>query len=138
MRAQRFGHVVNIVTWGVQMRAPKFTAYIASKSALDAWSRSAARETYGDNVRFTNMRFSLVRTPMSAPTEAYAGRGATPIADQRIELAGRCSQQLKSLPHLQGRQGGLLGAQPLQHFAYHAVIQFAAAVGLVKPYLQGR
>lgn len=78
MRAQRFGHVVNIVTWGVQMRAPKFTAYIASKSALDAWSRSAARETYGENVRFTNMRFSLVRTPMSAPTEAYAGRGATP------------------------------------------------------------
>ncbi|HEU5036934.1 MAG TPA: SDR family NAD(P)-dependent oxidoreductase [Nocardioides sp.] len=78
MRAQRHGHVVNIVTWGVQMRAPKFTAYIASKSALDAWSRSAARETYGDNVRFTNMRFSLVRTAMSAPTEAYAGRGATP------------------------------------------------------------
>jgi short-subunit dehydrogenase len=78
MRAQRYGHVVNIVTWGVQMRAPKFTAYIASKSALDSWSRSAARETYGDNVRFTNMRFSLVRTAMSAPTEAYAGRGATP------------------------------------------------------------
>lgn len=78
MRAQRFGHVVNIVTWGVQMRAPKFSAYIASKSALDSWSRSVARETYGENVRFTNMRFSLVRTAMSAPTEAYAGRGATP------------------------------------------------------------
>ena len=78
MRAQRFGHVVNIVTWGVQMRAPKFSAYIASKSALDSWSRSIARETYGENVRFTNMRFSLVRTAMSAPTEAYAGRGATP------------------------------------------------------------
>jgi NAD(P)-dependent dehydrogenase (short-subunit alcohol dehydrogenase family) len=78
MRAQRFGHVVNVVTWGVQMRAPKFSAYIASKSALDAWSRSVARETYGDNVRFTNMRFALVRTAMTAPTEAYAGRGATP------------------------------------------------------------
>lgn len=78
MRAQRFGHVVNIVTWGVQMKAPKFSAYIASKTALDSWSRVAARECYGDNVRFTNMRFSLVRTPMSAPTEAYAGRGATP------------------------------------------------------------
>jgi short-subunit dehydrogenase len=78
MRAQRSGHVVNVVTWGVQMRAPKFSAYIASKSALDAWSRVAARETYGDRVAFTNMRFSLVRTPMSAPTEAYAGRGASP------------------------------------------------------------
>lgn len=78
MRAQGFGHVVNIVTWGVQLRAPKFSAYIASKSALDAWSRSIARETYGDDVRFTNMRFSLVQTAMTAPTEAYSGRGATP------------------------------------------------------------
>jgi NAD(P)-dependent dehydrogenase (short-subunit alcohol dehydrogenase family) len=77
MRAQRFGHVVNVVTWGVQMKAPKFSAYIASKSALDAWSRIAGREAYADNVTFTNMRFALVRTPMSAPTEAYAGRGAT-------------------------------------------------------------
>ncbi len=72
MRARRFGHVVNIVTWGVQMKAPKFSAYIASKTALDVWSRIAGRETYGDNVTFTNMRFALVRTPMSAPTEAYA------------------------------------------------------------------
>jgi NAD(P)-dependent dehydrogenase (short-subunit alcohol dehydrogenase family) len=71
MREQRFGHVVNVVTWGVQMKAPKFTAYIASKTALDVWSRSAGRETYGDNVTFTNIRFALVRTPMSAPTEAY-------------------------------------------------------------------
>ncbi|MGZ4448477.1 MAG: SDR family NAD(P)-dependent oxidoreductase [Nocardioides sp.] len=78
MRAQRFGHVVNVVTWGVQLRAPKFSAYIASKSALDAWSRVASRETYGENVTFTNMRFSLVRTAMSAPTEAYRGYGASP------------------------------------------------------------
>ncbi len=79
MRAQRFGHVVNVVTWGVQMKAPKFAAYIASKTALDTWSRIASRETYGDNVTFTNMRFSLVRTAMVAPTEAYAARrAATP------------------------------------------------------------
>ncbi|WP_395656924.1 SDR family NAD(P)-dependent oxidoreductase [Nocardioides sp.] len=78
MREQRLGHVVNVLTWGVQMKAPKFSAYIASKTALDSWSRVAARETWGDNVTFTNMRFSLVRTAMSAPTEAYAGRGASP------------------------------------------------------------
>ncbi len=72
MRARGFGHVVNVVTWGVQVKAPKFTAYIASKSALASWSRSASRETYADGVTFTNMRFSLVRTPMVAPTEAYA------------------------------------------------------------------
>ena len=64
MRTQGFGHVVNIVTWGVQMKAPKFAAYIASKTALDTWSRIAGRETYADGVTFTNMRFSLVATAM--------------------------------------------------------------------------
>lgn len=71
MRAQRFGHVVNVVTWGVQMKAPKFTAYIASKTALDSFSRIAGRETYRDNVTFTNLRLSLVKTDMIAATDAY-------------------------------------------------------------------
>lgn len=72
MRAQGFGHVVNVVTWGVQMKAPKFSAYIASKTALDTFSRIAGRETYGDNVTFSNVRLPLVRTGMIAATEAYA------------------------------------------------------------------
>jgi short-subunit dehydrogenase len=76
MREQRFGHVVNIVTWGVQMKAPKFAAYIASKTALDTWSRIAGRETYGDNVTFTNMRFGLVHTAMVVPTGSVEDRRA--------------------------------------------------------------
>ena len=71
MRAQRFGHVVNIVTWGVQMKAPKFAAYIASKTALDTFSRIAGRETWFDNVTFTNLRLDLVRTDMITATDAY-------------------------------------------------------------------
>ncbi|MGA8846778.1 MAG: SDR family NAD(P)-dependent oxidoreductase [Nocardioides sp.] len=73
MRAQHFGQVVNILSWGVQLKAPKFSAYLASKTALDTWSRIAARESYGDNVAFTNMRFGLVRTAMVAPTQEYDG-----------------------------------------------------------------
>lgn len=71
MRARQFGHVVNVVTWGVQVKAPRFSAYIASKTALDTWSRIAGREAYGDNVTFTNLRLDLVRTGMIASTEAY-------------------------------------------------------------------
>ncbi len=71
MVAQRSGHVVNILTWGVQVKAPKFSAYIASKSALDVFSRIAGRELYGDGVTFTNIRMSLVRTDMIGPTDAY-------------------------------------------------------------------
>jgi short-subunit dehydrogenase len=65
------GHVVNVLTWGVQVKAPKFAAYIASKTALDVWSRIAGRELYGDGVTFTNVRLGLVRTAMSGPTDVY-------------------------------------------------------------------
>lgn len=65
------GHVVNILTWGVQVKAPKFAPYIASKAALDTFSRIAGRETYGDGVTFTNVRLSLVRTDMIGPTDVY-------------------------------------------------------------------
>lgn len=65
------GHVVNILSWGVQVKAPKFAPYIASKAALDVFSRIAGRELYGDGITFTNMRLSLVRTGMIGPTDAY-------------------------------------------------------------------
>jgi NAD(P)-dependent dehydrogenase (short-subunit alcohol dehydrogenase family) len=71
MREQRFGHVVNVVTWGVQIKAPRFAAYIASKTALDTFSRIAGREAYADNVTFTNLRLSLVRTDMIASVDHY-------------------------------------------------------------------
>ncbi|TWG94221.1 short-subunit dehydrogenase [Nocardioides sp. J9] len=75
MRAQRFGHVVNIVTWGNQIRAPKFAPYIASKTALEVFGRILGREAFFDNVTCTNMRVAIVRTPMIGPTAAYEGRG---------------------------------------------------------------
>ena len=74
MRAQGFGHVVNVLSWGVQLKAPKFTAYLASKTALDTWSRIAGRETYADNVTFTNIRFGMVRTAMVVPTNNVEDR----------------------------------------------------------------
>ncbi|MDT9591522.1 SDR family NAD(P)-dependent oxidoreductase [Nocardioides zeae] len=88
MRAQRFGHVVNVVTWGVQVKSPKFAAYTASKSALDVFARIAGRETYRDNVTFTNVRLGLVRTDMVAPTEAYA-RTPAQTAEQAAEVVVR-------------------------------------------------
>jgi NAD(P)-dependent dehydrogenase (short-subunit alcohol dehydrogenase family) len=88
MRAQRFGHVVNVLSWGVQVKAPRFTAYLASKTALDTWSRIAGRETYADNVTFTNIRLSLVRTEMIRETDVYhRSRAKTP--EQAAELVVR-------------------------------------------------
>jgi len=71
MVEQGDGHVLNVLTWGVQVKAPKFAAYIASKAALDVFSRIAGRELYAEGVTFTNVRMSLVRTDMIGPTDAY-------------------------------------------------------------------
>ncbi len=71
MTEQHFGHVVNVLSWGVTIKAPKFAAYLASKTALDVFSRVAGRELYGDGVTFTNLRMTLVRTDMIGPTSLY-------------------------------------------------------------------
>jgi NAD(P)-dependent dehydrogenase (short-subunit alcohol dehydrogenase family) len=44
---------------------------VASKAALDAFSRCTASEVHGDGIRFTTVHMPLVRTPMIAPTEMY-------------------------------------------------------------------
>jgi short-subunit dehydrogenase len=71
MRARKRGHIINVSSAGVQMATPLFSAYIASKAALDAFTRVAAGETHGDGVHFTTVHMPLVRTPMIAPTEEY-------------------------------------------------------------------
>ncbi len=65
------GHVINISSIGVLTSAPRFSAYVASKAALEAWTRSAAAEFFERGVRFTVVNFPLVRTPMISPTKIY-------------------------------------------------------------------
>ena len=71
MVAKRRGHVVNISSIGVLTNAPRFSAYVASKAALDAWTRCAASEFADVGVTFTTINMPLVRTPMIAPTKIY-------------------------------------------------------------------
>jgi NAD(P)-dependent dehydrogenase (short-subunit alcohol dehydrogenase family) len=71
MMAKRKGHVVNISSIGVLTNAPRFSAYVASKSALDAWTRCAASEFADRGITFTTINMPLVRTPMIAPTNIY-------------------------------------------------------------------
>ena len=71
MRERRFGHIINISSIGVQTNTPRFSAYVASKAALDAFSRCVAPEVLGENVHFTTIYMPLVRTPMIAPTSIY-------------------------------------------------------------------
>ncbi len=71
MVEQGGGHIINISSIGVLTRAPRFSAYVASKAALDAWSDCAASEFADNNVSFTTINMPLVKTPMIAPTKLY-------------------------------------------------------------------
>jgi len=71
MLAKRRGHIVNISSIGVLTNAPRFSAYVASKAALDAWTRCAASEFIDVGITFTTINMPLVRTPMIAPTKIY-------------------------------------------------------------------
>ena len=71
MVARKKGHVVNISSISVLVNAPRFSAYVASKAALDAWTRCASSEFADQGVTFTTVNMPLVRTPMTAPTKIY-------------------------------------------------------------------
>jgi NAD(P)-dependent dehydrogenase (short-subunit alcohol dehydrogenase family) len=71
MRNRRSGLIINVSSIGVQTNPPRFSAYVASKAALDAWTRVVGSECIADDVHFTTIHMPLVRTPMIAPTKIY-------------------------------------------------------------------
>jgi NAD(P)-dependent dehydrogenase (short-subunit alcohol dehydrogenase family) len=70
-KGRKGGHIINVSSIGVQTHTPRFSAYVASKAALDAWSRCVASEMIDDGVHITTIYMPLVRTPMIAPTKMY-------------------------------------------------------------------
>ena len=68
---ERGSQVINVSSAGVQTRTPRFSGYIASKAALEAFSDAVQAETLADGIRFTTISMPLVRTPMISPTEHY-------------------------------------------------------------------
>jgi NAD(P)-dependent dehydrogenase (short-subunit alcohol dehydrogenase family) len=71
MTERRRGQIINISSIGVLANSPRFSAYVASKAALDAFSRCAQGEFSGHGIAFTTINMPLVRTPMIAPTKMY-------------------------------------------------------------------
>ena len=71
MMKQNAGQIINISSIGVLTQAPRFSAYVASKAALDAFSGCAASEFVDNHIHFTTINMPLVRTPMIAPTKMY-------------------------------------------------------------------
>jgi short-subunit dehydrogenase len=107
MRERRSGQLVNVSSIGVQTNTPRFSAYVASKAALDAFSRCIASEIIDDNVHITTINMPLVRTPMIAPTKMYdrfptitPDKAADMICDAIIHQPKRIATPLGTLGQL--------------------------------------
>jgi NAD(P)-dependent dehydrogenase (short-subunit alcohol dehydrogenase family) len=135
MRARGNGHIVNISSIGVQTSPPRFSAYVASKAALDAFTKVASSEVIGDGVTFTTIHMPLVRTPMIAPTKLY---DAFPTITPE-EAADMICEALRSRPKHMGTPLGTTGevlsalapgaVDRILHLAYRVFPDSAAARG---------
>ena len=71
MMHRKDGQIINISSIGVLANATRFSAYVASKAALDAFSRCLSAEVHSHKISITSVYMPLVRTPMIAPTKMY-------------------------------------------------------------------
>ncbi|WP_436862192.1 SDR family NAD(P)-dependent oxidoreductase [Acinetobacter haemolyticus] len=71
MMQRKNGQIINISSIGVLANATRFSAYVASKAALDAFSRCLSAEVHSHKIAITSIYMPLVRTPMIAPTKIY-------------------------------------------------------------------
>jgi len=135
MRERGSGHVVNVSSIGVQTNPPRFSAYVASKAALDAFTRVISSEVIGDGVTLTTIHMPLVRTPMIAPTKMY---DAFP-AISPDEAGDMICEALRSRPKEMGTRVGKFGEvayslspgtmDRILHLAYRVFPDSAASKG---------
>jgi NAD(P)-dependent dehydrogenase (short-subunit alcohol dehydrogenase family) len=138
-KEQGGAHVVNVSSIGAQTSPPRFSAYVASKAAMDAWTKVAASEVVGDGITFTTIHMPLVRTPMIAPTKIY---DAFPTITPE-EAADMICEAIRAKPKHIGTRLGTFGevAYALQpkavdqilHTAYRVFPDSAAAKGKKDP-----
>ncbi|HEU4977527.1 MAG TPA: SDR family oxidoreductase [Solirubrobacteraceae bacterium] len=139
MKQRGFGHVVNVSSIGAQTNPPRFSAYVASKAALDAWTRVTGSEVIGDGITFTTIHMPLVRTPMIAPTKIYdAFPTITP--DEAADLV---CEALRAKPKTINTRLGTFGeiayalspkaVDQILHMAYKVFPESAAAKGEKDP-----
>jgi NAD(P)-dependent dehydrogenase (short-subunit alcohol dehydrogenase family) len=139
MTERKSGHIVNVSSIGAQTNPPRFSAYVASKAALDAFTRVVSSETIGDNVTFTTIHMPLVKTPMIAPTKMYDSF-PTITPDEAADLI---CEAIRSKPKTINTRLGTFGevlyaiapkaVDQILHMAYKVFPESAAAKGEKDP-----
>ncbi|WP_340538232.1 SDR family oxidoreductase [Nocardioides sp. GXZ039] len=135
MQAQRSGHIVNVSSIGVQTSPPRFSAYVASKAALDAWSNVVSSEVVDSGITFTSIHMPLVRTPMIAPTKLYdkfptisPAQAADTVIEAMVERPHEINTLLGNVGAVAHTVAPKLSFR-LLNMAYHVFPDSAAAKG---------
>ncbi len=139
MTEHKRGHIVNVSSIGAQTNPPRFSAYVASKAALDAFTRVVSSETIGDGVTFTTIHMPLVRTPMIAPTKMYDSFPTITPDDAADLICEAIRAKPKTINTRLGTFGEVLYAiapkavDQILHMAYKVFPESAAASGKQDP-----
>jgi NAD(P)-dependent dehydrogenase (short-subunit alcohol dehydrogenase family) len=139
MTERKFGHIVNVSSIGAQTNPPRFSAYVASKAALDAFTRVVSSETIGDNVTFTTIHMPLVKTPMIAPTKMYDSFPTITPDEAADIICEAIRAKPKTINTRLGTFGEVLYAvapkavDQILHMAYKVFPESAAASGKKDP-----
>ncbi len=135
-RERRFGHVVNVSSAGVQARNPKYSSYLPTKAALDAFADVVGSETLSDHITFTNIHMPLVRTPMIAPSHRLnpvpaisPERAAAMVVRGLVEKPARIDTPLGTLAEV-GNYFAPRTSRRILHQLYLGYPDSAAARGL--------
>jgi thioester reductase-like protein/short-subunit dehydrogenase involved in D-alanine esterification of teichoic acids len=135
-RERRFGHVVNVSTAGVQARNPRYSAYIPTKAALDAFADVLSSETLSDHVTVTTIHMPLVKTPMILPSHRLnpvpaisADHAAAMVVRGLVEKPARIDTPLGTLADIGNYFAPKLSRRIL-HQLYLGYPDSAAARGL--------
>ncbi len=135
-RERRFGHVVNVSSAGVQARNPKYSSYLPTKAALDAFADVVASETLSDHITFTNIHMPLVATPMIVPSRRLnpvpaisAERAAAMVVRGLVEKPARIDTPLGTLAEA-GNYFAPKTSRRILHQLYLGYPDSAAARGL--------
>lgn len=138
-RERRFGHVVNVSSAGVQARNPKYSSYLPTKAALDAFADVVASETLSDHITFTNIHMPLVATPMIVPSRRLnpvraisAERAAAMVIRGLVEKPARIDTPLGTLAEAGNYVAPRLSRRIL-HQLYLGYPDSAAAQGISRP-----
>ena len=105
---QGHGHVVNISSLSTQFPIPLFSAYLASKSALESFTRSLQAEMGHQGISTTVVYFPMVRTPMSSRTDIYKYMPMMHVKKAAGWIVEACEKRPARIARPMGKLGSVL------------------------------